>query len=132
MPARRDLDPEDIVSLLPHLVISERVKDGVRYKLVGAGVCHDLGYDPTGHFAGEYFDAEFYPEIQAVFDKVYDHGSERPAGSGFFLLGLASYCPLLIMARLSIGQYPPLFNAYILTKVFALTGLNIRLPRFFR
>ena len=75
MPARRDLDPEDIVPLLPHLIISERVNDKFSYKLLGTGVRDDLGYDPTGYFAGEYLDAGFYPEIQATFGIVYAHGA---------------------------------------------------------
>lgn len=50
MPARRQIDPADVPRLLPHLVISEGVEDGrrFRYRLAGTAIVHAMGLDPTG------------------------------------------------------------------------------------
>jgi len=50
MPARRQIDPADLPRLLPHLVISELVEGGqrFRYRLAGTAVARAIGVDPTG------------------------------------------------------------------------------------
>ena len=50
MPSRRQIDPAEMPRLLPHLVISESVEGGkrFRYRLAGTAVAQAVGFDPTG------------------------------------------------------------------------------------
>jgi hypothetical protein len=50
MPGRRDIDPVEVPRLLPHLLISDVVDGGARfrYRLTGTEITRALGYDPTG------------------------------------------------------------------------------------
>ena len=50
MPSRRQIDPTELPRLLPHLVISEPVEGGerFRYRLAGTAVARAIGLDPTG------------------------------------------------------------------------------------
>jgi hypothetical protein len=71
MPARSDLDPADIIPLLPHLIIAEKDGDQFRYRLVGTGVVRDVGFDPTGYFVGEYLNnPNVYAEARALYETV--------------------------------------------------------------
>jgi len=54
MPRRRDIDPVDIPSLLPHLMLVERTAEGrFRYRLAGTAVVQAYGRELTGHFIDE-------------------------------------------------------------------------------
>ena len=50
MPARRDLDPSEIVKLLPHIYMIDVERDPLRfrYRLIGTAICNFLGRDYTG------------------------------------------------------------------------------------
>jgi hypothetical protein len=50
MPSRRQIDPAEMPRLLPHLVISEVVESGrrFRYRLTGTAIARAIGFDPTG------------------------------------------------------------------------------------
>lgn len=50
MPARRDLDPSEIVKLLPHVYMIDVLRDPLRfrYRLIGTAICAFLGRDYTG------------------------------------------------------------------------------------
>ena len=54
MPARRDIDPTELVPLLPHLMMVD-VEEGprFRYRLFGTAVSEAFGSDPTGRFIDE-------------------------------------------------------------------------------
>ena len=74
MPARDDLNPAEIIPLLPHLIISERDGDQFRLRLFGTGAVHDLGFDATGYFAGEYLNnPSYYAEWRAIDETVCAH-----------------------------------------------------------
>jgi hypothetical protein len=71
MPARSDLDPADLIPLLPYLIIAEKGDDQFRYRLFGTGVVGDLGYDATGYIAGEYLNNPyFYAELRAIYEAM--------------------------------------------------------------
>ena len=50
MPARRDIEPTEIVGLLPYVVLIDVERDPLdfRYRLVGTGVAARFGRDHTG------------------------------------------------------------------------------------
>ena len=50
MPARRDIEPAEILVLLPYVVLVDVERDPVdfRYRLVGTGVAARIGRDRTG------------------------------------------------------------------------------------
>ena len=53
-PTRRDLDPLEIVKLLPHVALVEPTQDGYRWRLMGTAIATDFGRDLTGKPFGEY------------------------------------------------------------------------------
>lgn len=55
MPARADIDPADIRSLLPYLELTDLTHDPLRvyYRLVGTALVHSVGFDYTGHYLDE-------------------------------------------------------------------------------
>ncbi len=57
MPRRLDIDPSELVPLLPHLQLTEIVDGGarVRYRLVGTAIVATFGIELTG----KYFDEAF-------------------------------------------------------------------------
>jgi len=57
MPRRRDIDPSEVVPLLPNLQITELVDGGarVRYRLIGTAIVSTFGAE----FTGKYFDEVF-------------------------------------------------------------------------
>jgi hypothetical protein len=64
MPRRRDIDPAELVGLLPNIMLVDVVPDGRRfvYRLVGTEEVQVRGRDPTGRSVREgYFAAS--PEI---------------------------------------------------------------------
>lgn len=54
MPARRDIEPVELVPLLPHLMMID-VEAGprFRYRLFGTAVAEAFGSDPTGRYIDE-------------------------------------------------------------------------------
>ena len=72
MPARRDLDPVDIPTLLPHLVLAEAGDDvGFRYRLAGTAVTRAAGAELTGRpVASVGTDAVFRDRLLACLHQV--------------------------------------------------------------
>src|ERR1051325_9903462 len=64
MPARRDLDPSEIVRLLPHIYMVDVQSDPLRfrYRLIGTAIVNLLGRDYTGRMV----DAATYGEGQIL------------------------------------------------------------------
>ena len=72
MPARRDLDPVDIPTLLPHLMLAE-VGDDVdfRYRLAGTAVTRAAGTELTGRsVASAGSDPDFRDRLLACLHRV--------------------------------------------------------------
>lgn len=55
MPSRADLDPVDIPSFLPNVILADVLHDPVRfrYRLVGTDIVDKRGFDPTGKPIGD-------------------------------------------------------------------------------
>jgi len=76
MPQRRDIDPADLRTLLPHLTLVDRVSDQYRYRLIGTAVAEELGRDLTGQAVGSYVTEPAYAAaILAIYDRVFATGS---------------------------------------------------------
>src|SRR5579862_4529995 len=60
MPRRADIDPSEMIPLLPHLQITELVDGGarVRYRLVGTGIVAAYGAELTGKYFDEVFSGD--------------------------------------------------------------------------
>ena len=69
-PTRRDLDPLEIVKLLPHVALVEPAQDGYRWRLMGTEIVTDFGRDLTGKPFGEYVaPSEFIKGMTDAFDR---------------------------------------------------------------
>jgi hypothetical protein len=72
MPRRSDIDPAELVGMLPNIILVDVVDDARRfvYRLVGTGEVQVRGHDPTGKSVREgYFAAT--PELaEANYEKV--------------------------------------------------------------
>lgn len=67
MPARSDIDPADIPSLLPHLLLADVDEDAhdVRFRLVGTELVQSFGGEFTGRHLSE---LDYGTEAEAVAD----------------------------------------------------------------
>jgi hypothetical protein len=70
MPARRDFDPAEVPSLLPHLQLIDIVAGRFRYRLVGTELVQMFGRDYTGEFADELFHGPRSQMICEVYSAV--------------------------------------------------------------
>ena len=84
MPRRRDIDPAELVGLLPNIMLVDVVDDDRRfvYRLVGTGEVQLRGHDPTGksvregYFAATPEEAEFrYATVRDTRAPYYDEDS---------------------------------------------------------
>ena len=66
MPSRADLDPVDIVRLLPYLTLVDVLSDSGRYKfrLIGTETVKTLGKDLTGKYLDEMPEIERYLKVR--------------------------------------------------------------------
>ena len=72
MPARRDLDPGEIVTLLPYLMLIDQPGDQFRYRLMGSAIVREIGRDLTGTAVGSYLsDPKSAADVIAVYRKVF-------------------------------------------------------------
>jgi hypothetical protein len=102
MPARADIDPADILWLLPYLMIIERAADRFRYRLAGTAVAVALGQDPTGKFVGHYLATqENVAEVQAIFERVFTTARPAFATAEFILKSGAKVAMSLLTLPLS-------------------------------
>jgi len=72
MPARADIDPAELVALLPNLMLVDVVGDPARFRfrLVGTRVVRASGEDRTGHFFDEYPFFRAYPTVFEQYRQV--------------------------------------------------------------
>jgi len=74
MPARRDLDPSEIVKLLPHIYMVDVERDPLRfrYRLIGTAICAFLGRDYTGRSvdAATYGEGDILTRLLQLFTAV--------------------------------------------------------------
>jgi len=74
-PSRADLDPTDIPSLLPHLMLVEvgAGSEQLRYRLVGTEVERNFGIPMTGRYIGEVMRGRYLDFIRGLYRQVIDH-----------------------------------------------------------
>ena len=72
MPRRRDIDPTEIASLLPHLQLIDVVEGGARYRyrLVGTSLVEAFGGEYTGKYLDELFTSERLANARRVYGTV--------------------------------------------------------------
>jgi len=82
IPLRDDIDPANILPLLPHIFIVEKIKDTGRFffRLSGTGIREIMGAENTNHFLDELLHGEDLATVSAMFDQVL--GQELGQGVG--------------------------------------------------
>lgn len=70
MPSRRDIDPVELRSLLPHLQLIEIVADRFRYRLIGTALVEAMGRDYTGRYPDDLFEGPRAKMITDVYEAV--------------------------------------------------------------
>jgi len=67
LPGRGDIDPQEMVTFLPYVILLDVERRGdrhrFRYRLVGTEVVALFGHDPTGRFLDEATLPERYPQV---------------------------------------------------------------------
>ena len=124
MPARRDIDPIEIPTLLPNVQLIEVLTDGgFRYRLVGTALVSAFGRDYTGQYVGKLFDADLAKSISGYYQR--SCAEQKPVfarsryvtAKAFDLIANRLYMPLsenerdvnMLFAALTIdfGRLPP-------------------------
>ncbi len=79
MPGRRDIDPVELRSILPHLQITEVIDGGIRfrYRLVGTAIVEAFGAEFTGKFVDELVSGQRDSFVHSCYRAVC--ASRRPA-----------------------------------------------------
>jgi hypothetical protein len=72
MPARRDIDPVEMPTLLPNLQLIDVVDSRYRYRLVGSELVYTYGRDYTHQYADQFFEGSRAKSIIEVYDIVRD------------------------------------------------------------
>ncbi len=72
MPARRDIDPVEVPTLLPNLLLIDIIDDRYRFRLVGSELVYAYGRDYTRHYADEFFEDSRAKNIIEVYGMVRD------------------------------------------------------------
>jgi hypothetical protein len=73
MPRRRDIDPAEIPSLLPHILITEMLEEGTRYRyrLAGSAVTEAFGRSLTGRYVDEIMTGQYRAFITRLYRSLY-------------------------------------------------------------
>jgi hypothetical protein len=72
MPARADIDPAEIKKLLPHLLLTDVVEGGkrFRYRLVGTSIAETFGGNISGHHVDEVMTGKYLNFIEGVYRDI--------------------------------------------------------------
>jgi len=72
VPWKEDLDPTEIVRLLPHIFIVEKLSDTGRFffRLSGTGIRDIMGFENTNHSIDELLEGEDLESVTEMFDQV--------------------------------------------------------------
>lgn len=74
MPTRSDIDPLDIVRVLPFVALAERQPEGYFWRLIGTAIVEHFGKDHTGEPYGAHF---WPPSFVAATIATFDEALER-------------------------------------------------------
>jgi hypothetical protein len=110
MPTRSDIDPLDVVKLLPFVGLIERRDDAYYWRLMGTGIVDHFGRDLTGEPYGAHFSpAAFVAATVAAFDAALDQ--EAPFFDEFLyypLRGAPNSVSRLVCPLASDGAHLPM------------------------
>jgi hypothetical protein len=116
MPTRSDIDPMDIIPLLPFLALIERRSDGYFWRLIGTTIVDHFGHDFTGQRYGAHASP---PAFAAAMTGTFDAALEDE--TPFFdesiyrsSMGHAHAVSRLVCPLKAVGPYPPMV---ILTRI---------------
>ncbi len=72
VPWREDLNPAEIVRLLPHVFIAEKLPETGRFffRLSGTGIRDIMGFENTNHYLDELLQGEDLESVTEMFDQV--------------------------------------------------------------
>src|ERR1051325_4546970 len=73
MPRRADIDPAEIPKLLPHMMITEILEGGqrYRYRLSGTAVSEAFGRELTGRYVDEVMTGAYRDFIEGLYRTIY-------------------------------------------------------------
>jgi len=77
LPSRRDIDPVEVPTLLPHLQLIETADGRFRYRLIGTALVQAFGKDYTGQYLDEFISGGRADAIVAVYRSIV--ATRRPA-----------------------------------------------------
>jgi hypothetical protein len=104
-PARSEINPADIPSLLPHLLLVERAGDQFRNRLIGTAVVREVGFDATGKTIGG---SQLDPRAvaaRAIYERVFTAGRPVFTTGGFvFKSGIPHAMSLLSLPLSNDGK----------------------------
>jgi hypothetical protein len=75
-PTRRDIDPLDIIRVLPFVALAEHRDDGYFWRLIGTAIVQHFGADHTGQRYGAHF---YPPSFVAATTATFDEALKREA-----------------------------------------------------
>ena len=128
IPMRSDIEPLDIIRVLPFVGLAERRDDGYFWRLIGTAIVEHFGKDHTGEPYGAHF---WPPDFVAATTATFDEALEReapffdefvyrsPAGTSHAVSRLV--CPL----KGDGARSPPMV---IQTRIHRYDGNAARLP----
>jgi hypothetical protein len=70
MPARSDINPGDIPTLLPYLMLVDKADGQFRWRLAGTAVVQEVGREPTGSVVGSY-SSTTAAAARAIYERVF-------------------------------------------------------------
>jgi len=104
MPERSDINPAEISDLLPYLIIVDRTKGRLRYRLIGSAVAEQMGYDSTDKYVGYYGSKpEVLAQVRAMYETVFGTGQPALAAYQQMSGGSNFHCISQLMLPLTNG-----------------------------
>lgn len=71
IPTRSDIEPLDIIRVLPFVALAERRDDGYFWRLIGTAIVEHFGKDHTGEaYGARFWPPEFVAETAETFDEA--------------------------------------------------------------
>jgi hypothetical protein len=102
MPARSDINPADIPTLLPYVMIVGKASDQFRYRLVGSAIARELGRDFTGAPVGSHVsDPKSASDVRAIYERAFTYVHPVFAIGKFLLASGAIHNVSLLVLPLS-------------------------------
>jgi hypothetical protein len=122
MPARNDIDPADIPTLLPYISIVHKVDGEFRFRLVGSAIARQFGRELTGDIVGSGVSnaSESIAVLKAIGERVF--ATAHPifaTGQHVTKLGASHLVSTLLLPLSDDGRH---VNMIIFTRVACFTA----------